>query len=350
MSFKEDLEQLMSDSDILLVIAKVSSNDELEALRIKHLGRKSGFQDLMRSLKDMSNDERKEAGIAVNDAKRTIEAAFTDKENELERDRLDSLASEEAIDISLPGIAPPMGHKHIVTSGAKEISMIFERLGFTRVRHPEIDWEWYTFEMLRVGADHPARDNWETFFVDAPAHEKMGKMVLIPQVTNGDVREMERGELPIRTISIGKSYRRTSDVSHVPMFHQFEGLLIDEGITVTDLKGLFDHFAKEFFGPDREIRLRPHHFRFTEPSFEVDITCGLCQGVGCRMCKEGWVELGGAGMLHPDVLRNGGVDPEKYSGLAFGWGLERTLTMRAGVNISDLRDMYSNDVRFLQQF
>ncbi|HJN84856.1 MAG TPA: phenylalanine--tRNA ligase subunit alpha [Patescibacteria group bacterium] len=348
MSFKDELQKLRASFDTDL--ATVSGDDELEALRVKYLGRKSGLQDLMRLLKDMTNDERKEAGQAANEVKKVIESAFDSKTAELERARLENLATEEAIDISLPGIAPPVGHLHMTTTAIREIEGIFARLGFTRVRHPEVEWEWYAFETLRVGPDHPARDNWETFFIDAPADDKKGKMVLTPHTTNGDVREMERGDLPIRMMNINKTYRRQSDVSHVPMFHQFEGLLIDEGVTITDLKGLFEHFAKEYFGADREIRLRPHHFRFTEPSFEVDISCGLCHGKGCRMCKDGWVELGGAGMLHPDVLKAGGVDPEKYGGLAFGWGLERTLSMRAGLNISDLRTMYSNDVRFLQQF
>ncbi|NQV12037.1 phenylalanine--tRNA ligase subunit alpha [Candidatus Uhrbacteria bacterium] len=348
MSFKDELQTLKTSFEGDL--GSVADSDQLEALRVKYLGRKSGLQDVMRLLKDMSVDERKAAGQEANEAKRSMEIAVEAKDLELERVRLEGLATEEAVDITLPGIAPPVGHLHMTTTAIREIEAIFARLGFTRVRHPEVEWEWYAFETLRVGPDHPARDNWETFFIDAPTDDKKGKMVLTPHTTNGDVREMERGDLPIRMMNINKTYRRQSDVSHVPMFHQFEGLLIDEGVTVTDLKGLFDHFAKEYFGPEREIRLRPHHFRFTEPSFEVDISCGLCQGIGCRMCKDGWVELGGAGMLHPDVLRAGGVDPEKYSGLAFGWGLERTVSMRAGLNISDLRTMYSGDVRFLQQF
>jgi phenylalanyl-tRNA synthetase alpha chain len=348
MNFDDELKKLNSsfESDIDVV----ANDAELEALRVKYLGRKSGLQDVMRLLKDMSNDERKEAGMAANKVKNEIEASFEVKAKDLERARLEGLATEESIDITLPGIAPPKGHLHMTTTAIREIESIFARLGFTRVRHPEVDWEWYAFDTLRVGPEHPARDNWETFFIDAPVHEKMGKMVLTPHTTNGDVREMERGELPIRMMNINKTYRRQSDVSHIPMFHQFEGLLIDEGVTITDLKGLFDNFAKEYFGADREIRLRPHHFRFTEPSFEVDISCGICQGKGCRMCGEGWVELGGAGMLHPDVLIAGGVDPEKYNGLAFGWGVERTASMKSGLNISDLRTMYSNDVRFLQQF
>ena len=331
-------------------LGSVLTTDDLEALRIKYLGRKSAFQELLRSLKDMTVEERKTAGVMANELKRHIADSIDRKGNSLERARFDAMATEERVDLSLPGIASPRGHLHMVTQAIREIEVIYERLGFTRVRCPEVDWEWYAFETLRIGPDHPARDNWETFFLDVPADPKKGHMILTPHTTNGDVREMERGQLPIRTMNINKTYRRQSDVSHVPMFHQFEGLLVDRGITIAHLKGLSDHFAKEFFGSEREIRLRPHHFRFTEPSFEVDISCGLCLGKGCRMCKDGWVELGGAGMLHPDVLRAGGVDPDEYTALAFGWGVERSASMRSGLRLPDLRMLYGNDMRFLEQF
>ena len=331
-------------------LANVSNAETLEVVRVKFLGRKSAFQDILRNLKDMNDEERREAGQAANAVKEAMQAAIESKEAELERRRYDHLATDERVDISLPGFAWPKGHLHMTTRAIRDIQRIFERLGFTRVRYPEVEWEHYAFDVLRMGTNHPARDNWETYFIDAPVHEKFGRMILTPHTTNGDVREMERGELPIRTMNINKTYRRQSDVSHVPMFHQFEGLLVDRDVSVTHLKGLFEHFAKEFFGPDREIRLRPHHFRFTEPSFEIDVSCGLCAGEGCRMCKQGWLELGGAGMLHPDVLRAGGVDPDEYTALAFGWGVERTASMRSGINIADIRVMYKNDIRFLEQF
>ena len=184
----------------------------------------------------------------------------------------------------------------------------------------------------------------------------MAEMVLTPHTSNAQVREMEQSELPIRMININRTYRRQSDITHVPMFHQFEGLVIDKGITIADLKGTLDFFAQNFFGADRKTRLRPHHFRFTEPSFEIDITCDQCKGEGkidglkCRTCKEGWLELGGAGMVHPNVLQAGGVDPEEYSGFAFGWGVERTLMMKSGINVGDIRVLYKNDLRFLKQF
>ncbi len=348
MDFKEQLSDYKNafERDLL----SVKDNEGLEALRVKYLGRKSEFNNIMRALKDMDDEARREAGKLANSAKEKMESDIEGKMGELERKRFENLASDERIDISLPGVAPEQGHLHMTTTAIRDIEHIFERLGFTRVRHPEVEWEHFAFEVLRIGVDHPARDNWETFFMDAPADSEKGKMILTPHTTNGDVREMLRGELPIRMMNINKTYRRQSDVSHVPMFHQFEGLLVDKGVTVTHLKGLFDHFAKSYFGPDREIRLRPHHFRFTEPSFEVDISCGLCLGEGCRMCGEGWVELGGAGMLHPDVLKAGGIDPDVYTALAFGWGVERTASMKSGLNISDLRVMYKNDIRFLKQF
>lgn len=331
-------------------LAGAATADDLEALRVKHLGRKSAFSNAMRALKDVPEAERKQLGAAVNEVKQEMTQAFEKKKAELERARYDLLGSSERIDISMPGIVPPQGHLHMTTQAMRDISAIFERLGFTRTRPPEVEWEWYSFEKLRIGADHPARDNWETFFIDAPADAKYGKMILTPHTTNGTYRELERGDLPIRVMNINKTYRRQSDVSHIPMFHQFDGLLVDRGVTITDLKGLFEHFAKEFFGPEREIRLRPHHFRFTEPSFEVDITCGLCHGQGCRMCKEGWVELGGSGMLHPEILEDAGIDSNEYTAFAFGWGVERTASMRAGINVGDLRVMYRNDIRFLEQF
>jgi len=199
--------------------------------------------------------------------------------------------------------------------------------------------------------DHPARDEWETIFIDQKPHLKMGKMVLTTHTSNGQVREMERVKKPpIKMINIAKCYRRQQDITHTIMFHQFEGLLIDKNINIPHLKGVFDYFAKEFYGPDRKTRLRPFNFRFTEPSFEVDINCPLCLGKGCRTCKSGWHELGGAGMVHPNVLKAGGIDPKKYTGFAFGWGVERTYMMRSNLKIEDFRLFYSNDFRFLKQF
>ncbi len=267
------------------------------------------------------------------------------------------LFDKEWIDVTEPGMAAPAGHKHPTNAAIEEMSLIFERVGFRRARYEEAEFDHYAFEALNMPKDHPARDDWETFFLDAPENKKWGKMVMTPHTSNAQIREMERRRPPIKMVSFGKCYRRQADLTHLAMFHQFEGLVIDKGIALTHLKGVMDHFAKNYFGVDRVTRLRPHHFKFTEPSFEVDISCGLCFGTGqmangtsCRVCKSGWLELGGAGLVHPNVLRAGGIDPKKWSGLAFGWGVERTMMMRAGARIPDIRLINNNDLKFLNQF
>jgi phenylalanyl-tRNA synthetase alpha chain len=208
-------------------------------------------------------------------------------------------------------------------------------------------------------ANHPARDEWETFFIDLPEDRLLGKIVLSTHTSNGQVREMERlnSSPPIRMINIARCYRRQADVTHVPMFHQFEGLVVDKGINIQHLKGTIDHFAKEFYGPTAKSRIRPYHFQFTEPSFEVDFSCTICDGTGtlkngdkCKFCKSGWHEVGGAGMVHPNVLKAGGIDPDVYTGFAFGWGIERTYTLRPGLHIDDIRSFYNGDLKFLEQF
>jgi phenylalanyl-tRNA synthetase alpha chain len=232
-----------------------------------------------------------------------------------------------------------------------EITTTFEKIGFTRMRYPEVEWDYYAFGALNFPDNHPARDDWETFFIETEEDKKFGKTVLTPHTSNGQVREMLRvGKPPIRMINIAKCYRRQSDVSHTVMFHQFEGLVIDKGITIANLRGTIEYFVKSFFGEKRTSRLRPYHFQFTEPSFEVDISCGLCNGKGCKLCKEGWLELGGSGMVHPAVLRAGKINPEIYTGFAFGWGVERCYMMKSGTQIDDIRLLYDNDIRFLNQF
>ena len=314
-----------------------------DQLRLELLGAKSDFAKVTRQITQIPMVDRQSVGIVINQVKQTIQEALRGKVSE------GSKVSNEWVDVTMPGLKPPQGHLHIVTQAIMEITRIFERIGFTRVRHPEVDWDWYPFESLNMPPNHPARDEWETFFIEH-TDKKNRKMVLTPHTSNGQVREMEKGNLPIRMINIAKCYRRQIDVSHVPMFHQFEGLYVDTNVSIAHLKGVFDYFVKQFFGPKRETRLRPFHFQFTEPSFEVDISCGVCMGQGCRLCKSGWLELGGAGMVHPVVLKNGGIDPDKYSGFAFGWGIERTYMMKSGTRLDDIRLLYSNDMRFLEQF
>lgn len=321
-------------NEALAMIMEAKEPEELERLRVHYLGKKGILAQISKEIKDP------EVGRVFNEAKQAILACIENR----------TPNTEYNIDTSLPGKLPSIGHLHPVTHAIEEISSIFEKIGFTRVRYPEVDWDWYAFEALNMPKTHPARDDWETFFVDHPESKKWGKLVLTPHTSNGQIHEMENTKPPIRMINIGKCYRRQSDVSHTVMFHQFEGLVIDEGINITHLKGTIDHFVKQFFGQNRKSRLRPYHFQFTEPSFEVDVTCDICLGKGCKLCKEGWLELGGAGMVHPNVLKAGKIDTSKYTGFAFGWGVERTYMMKSGVKIDDLRLLYSNDIRFLNQF
>jgi phenylalanyl-tRNA synthetase alpha chain len=376
--------------------ASIKSVVDLEMAENKYLGRKSGLlTGIMKGLKEMAKEEVAEIGILANQTKNYILSELEAIKNEL------SGNSGANFDFTVPGNKPKIGHLHLATIAIREIESILSPLGFVRVSHPDVEWDYYAFETLNMPGDHPARDDWETFFIDEapikmslPTNSlklvKEGRRLLTPHTSSIQVREMEKARpnggadcggqgLPIRIMNISKCYRRQIDVSHVPMFHQFEGLVIDQGINITHLKGTVDYFVKKFFGEDRTIRLRPHHFQFTEPSFEVDISCGLCHGTGiikketsashiatqsggdashavaqsaevCKMCKEGWLELAGAGMVHPNVLKAGGIDPEKYSGFAFGWGVERCFSMKSGLNIDDLRLMYKNDLRFNEQF
>jgi len=320
--------------------------DELEDLRIKYLGRKGLLTSLLKELPLLPPLQKKELGFLLNQSKKEIENLLKDQEKKIiKEDR------GEWFDLSLPGKIPPRGHLHPTTTAIWEISQLFYHLGFTLVSYPEVEWEYFAFEALNMPKNHPARDDFETFFVDTPAHQKFGKMVLTPHTSSGQVREMKRvGQPPVRMINVGKCYRPNWDATHLPMFHQFEGLVIDKGINLSHLKGIFDYFVKHFYGPKREIRLRPFHFQFTEPSFEVDISCAVCGGKGCRLCKQGWLELGGSGMVHPKVLEAGGINPRIYSGFAFGWGIERTFMMKSDLKLDDIRLFYQNDGRFLEQF
>ena len=328
------------------MIMVASGGEEIERLRVHYLGKKGILAEIAAEIPKLPPEDKAEIGEVFNDVKQAISNALGAAQT-----NIPAINSTTTVDTSLPGVKPPLGHLHPVTKAIEEISSIFEKIGFVRVRYPEVDWDWYAFESLNMPKSHPARDDIETFFVDAPENSRYGKMVLTPQTSNGQVREMERLKAPpIRMINIAKCYRRQSDVSHTAMFHQFEGLCINSDINITNLKGTIDYFSQQFFGPERKTRLRPNHFQFTEPSFEVDVICDICLGKGCRLCKEGWLELGGAGMVHPNVLKAGKIDTTKYSGFAFGWGVERTYMMKSGIKIDDLRLLYSNDIRFLTQF
>src|SRR3989339_200024 len=318
--------------DFLSLLSTVQQAEDLEQVRTEFLGRKGKLAELMAGLKELPPEEKAEIGKVANEVKRAMEEAYERACRTLEAY---VVAEKEWIDVTAPGQFPPAGHLHPVSQAIAEITDIFARLGFTRVPVPEVDWDWYAFEALNMPKDHPARDNWETFFIDAP-EGKRGKLVAVPHISNLQVRGMEQFALPFRMLYIGKAYRRQNDASHLPIHHQFEVLMVDRDVTLAHLKGVIEYFVHEYFGHDRVVRFRPHHFRFTEPSFEIDISCDICQGTGktasglCRLCKEGWLELAGAGMTHPNVLKAGGIDPEAYSALAFAFGIERTMMMREG--------------------
>jgi phenylalanyl-tRNA synthetase alpha chain len=320
----------------------ISSLNELQATETEYLGRKGKLNGFFARLKDLSAEEVKSAGEKINALKSHIET-------ELAAKKITLLAAEDTkhwIDPTLPGSAPKLGSLHIVSQTIKDIREIFSKIGFINMSYPEVEWEYYAFDSLNMPKIHPARDDFETFFIDAPEHEKYGKMLLTPHTSSGQVREMlRRKEPPVRMINIARTYRPNWDSTHTPIFHQFEGLCIDKNITISHLKGTIEHFVKEFFGRECKIRLRPYDFLFTEPSFEVDIHTGTS-----TIGRAGWLELGGAGMVHPNVLKEGGIDPQIYSGWAFGFGVERVAMMRGGVSIPDLRVIYSGELGFLTQF
>jgi phenylalanyl-tRNA synthetase alpha chain len=345
----QDMEDklLSIKNNAISLILETKSPKELEEIRVQFLGRNGEVTQLMKSLPKLSKEERPKIGIVANDVKNIIEETIKTREKSLKETKSQHIPS---LDVTEPGIKPPLGHLHLVTQAIREITAIFTQIGFTRVRYPEIEWDWYAFTSLNFPENHPARDDWETFFIKQQSDPKKGTVLLTPHTSSGQVREMEKGKFPIKMLNIAKTYRRQSDISHTPMFHQFEGLVVGENMAISDLKGTLNYFVKSYFGENRVSRIRPYHFQFTEPSFEVDITCGVCLGKGCRLCKEGWLELGGAGMVHPNVLKAGKVDTKKYTGFAFGWGVERVLMMKEGIKIDDLRILYGNDLDFLKQF
>ncbi len=359
-------EELMRIKNAALsLILESKDQEELEDVKLQFMGRSGQLTLALKDITKVPVERRKEVGMLANEIKQSIEERIDEKALLFRKETI--IQQKEKIDITNPGTKPPLGHLHLITQAIVEITQIFQSIGFGRVRYPEVEWDWYSFEALNFPDNHPARDDWETFFIQEKPHPQKGPMLLTPHTSSGQIREMEykleearkqlrlkktqkEAEISIKMLNIAKCYRRQSDVSHTPMFHQFETLCVGENISITHLKGVLDYFVKSFFGPNRRSRIRPYHFQFTEPSFETDVSCGVCDGKGCKLCKEGWLELGGAGMVHPQVLKAGGIDPKKYSGFASGWGVERVLMMKEGLEIDDLRLLYSNDLRFLEQF
>ena len=340
---KQQLEVIRKSA--LEAIAATTVSEELEALRVKYLGKKGELTNLLKQMGKLSPEERPVMGQVANEVRAALEAAIEEARERLAAAKLEQQLIDEAIDVTIPGTPVRIGHKHPMYKALDEIKEIFVGMGFTVLDGPEVELATYNFDKLNAEEGHPSRDWSDTFYFDEDS-----RVMLRSQTSPMQVRAMETMKLPIRIIAPGRVYRKDEvDATHSPMFHQVEGMVIDKGVTMADLKGTLNAVMEELFGEGTVTRFRPHHFPFTEPSCEMDVQCHKCGGKGCPTCKgEGWIEVLGAGMVHPKVLRNCGVDPEEYSGFAFGFDLER-LAM-GQFKISDLRLIFENDIRFLEQF
>jgi phenylalanyl-tRNA synthetase alpha chain len=315
---------------------------ELNDARVKYLGKKGELTVILRSTGQLPPEERPLFGKLVNEVRDELERTWEQREKDLYHAEEEERLRAEGLDISLPGRTVVRGTIHPITRIINETKTIFMQMGYEVVEGPEVEWDYYNFEALNIPPDHPARDMQDTFFITE-------KLLLRSQTSPVQIHTMEHKQPPIRVLAPGKVYRADSDVTHSPMFHQIEGLVVDEGITFSDLKGTLQLFVRRMFGPNTKIRLRPSYFPFTEPSAEIDVSCIICAGEGCRVCKDtGWLEILGSGMVHPNVLRQVGYDPQKVAGFAFGMGIERVAMLKYGIH--DIRLLFENDVRFLQQF
>ncbi len=338
---KAQLEEIKRNTMTLLESANIPA--EIENLRVKILGKKGDLTAILRQMSTLSAEERPIIGQLANEVRSFIEEQIEIKSARINQKEALSRIESERIDVTMPGTIRKIGKKHPLTTVLDEIKDIFIGMGFTIAQGPEVEFDYYNFEALNIPPNHPARDTQDTFYINE-------NVLLRTQTSPVQIRVMEKQAPPIRIIAPGRVYRSDAvDATHSPLFNQIEGLVVDKGITMADLKGTLEVFVKGLYGDDAQIRFRPHHFPFTEPSAEVDIMCFACNGKGCRLCKnEGWIEILGSGMVHPKVLSNCGIDPEVYSGFAFGLGLERVVMRR--FNIDDLRLFYENDLRFLNQF
>ncbi|MBQ6886140.1 MAG: phenylalanine--tRNA ligase subunit alpha [Lachnospiraceae bacterium] len=338
---KEKLDQIKTEA--LNKIENSTSLENLNEVRVNYLGKKGELTAVLKSMKDVAPEDRPKVGQMVNEVREEIEGALEKSISRMEKALREAKMKEEVIDVTLPAKKNNVGHRHPNTIALEEVERIFIGMGYEVVEGPEVEKDYYNFEALNIPKDHPARDEQDTFYITED-------IVLRTQTSPVQVREMEKGKLPIRMIAPGRVFRSDEvDATHSPSFHQIEGLVIDKNITFADLKGTLAEFAKELFGEDTKVKFRPHHFPFTEPSAEVDVTCFKCGGSGCRFCKgSGWIEILGCGMVHPNVLKMSGIDPEEYSGFAFGVGLERIALLK--YEIDDMRLLYENDSRFLKQF
>jgi phenylalanyl-tRNA synthetase alpha chain len=338
---REQLEQIKIDA-----ISEINASDnsqKLEEVRVKYLGKKGHLTAILRGMGGLSAEERPIVGKVANEVREDIEAALESALGGIKEKEKNARLSKEVIDITMPGKANLLGGLHPITKVLDEAKEIFFGMGFSVAEGPEVELDYYNFEALNIPKNHPARDEQDTFYINE-------RVVLRTQTSPVQIRTMENSKPPIRVIAPGKVFRSDAvDATHSPIFHQIEGLVVDKGITMANLRGTLDTFARRFFGEKTITKFRPHHFPFTEPSCEVDVTCFVCEGDGCRVCKgSGWIEILGGGMVHPDVLRAGGIDPDVYSGFAFGMGLERIVMIKYGID--DIRLLYDNDIRFLRQF
>ncbi len=338
---KERLDRIREQA--LSQIAACDTMEKLNEVRVSILGKKGELTSVLKSMKDVAPEERPKVGQWVNETRGEIEAALESFKAKLEKAMREAQMKAEVIDVTLPAKKAEIGHRHPNSIALEEVERIFVGMGYEVVEGPEVEKDYYNFEALNIPADHPAKDEQDTFYIT-------GDILLRTQTSPVQVHEMETGKMPIRMIAPGRVFRSDEvDATHSPSFHQIEGLVIDKNITFADLKGTLAQFAKELFGEETKVKFRPHHFPFTEPSAEVDVTCFKCGGKGCRFCKgSGWIEILGCGMVHPHVLEMSGINPEEYSGFAFGVGLERIALLK--YEIDDMRLLYENDIRFLKQF
>ncbi len=337
----EKLEQIKAEA--LKQIEASGALDKLNDVRVNFLGKKGELTAIMKSMKDLTPEERPKFGQMVNTVREEIENALENAKKEMEREVQEAKLKAEVIDVTLPAKKNLIGHRHPNYIALEEVERIFVGMGYEVVEGPEIEYDYYNFEALNIPADHPAKDEQDTFYIN-------GDILLRTQTSPIQIHEMEKGHLPIRMLAPGRVFRADEvDATHSPCFHQIEGMVVDKNVTFSDLKGTLQEFAKEMFGEDTKVKFRPHHFPFTEPSAEMDVSCFKCGGKGCRFCKgEGWIEILGCGMVHPDVLKRCNIDPNEYSGFAFGMGLERISLLK--YEIDDMRLLYENDIRFLKQF
>ncbi len=338
---KEKLQSIREEA--LRAIAAADAPESLNDVRVKYLGKKGGLTAVLKSMKDVAPEDRPKVGQMVNETREIIEKAMEETKEKMARALRRERMKKEVIDVTLPSKKNMVGHRHPNTIALEEVERIFIGMGYEVVEGPDVEYDLYNFEKLNIPADHPAKDEQDTFYINKD-------IVLRTQTSPVQARVMEQGRLPIRMIAPGRVFRSDEvDATHSPSFHQVEGLVVDKNISFADLKGTLEVFAKELFGPDTKTKFRPHHFPFTEPSAEVDVSCFKCGGKGCRFCKgSGWIEILGCGAVHPHVLEMCGIDPEEYTGFAFGMGLERIALLK--YEIDDMRLLYENDIRFLRQF